>query len=140
MASLGGLSLLLIPVSGCSGSPPDLPDRAAPSVKAEEERLAAVLSADPSILGEPGLCTVRLLGQEGGASFVMAACQANDSTHASYGPKRVDGSRVTQPGDGAASRPTLRKMLPEDLAELVLNNHDSPGLRPSAVPPSFTGG
>lgn len=134
------VSLVLLSVSGCSKGPPELPDPAAPAVKAEEVRLAAVLSADPSILSEPGVCTVRLLGQEGGASFVMAACQARHSTQASYGPKRVDGSKVTQPGDGAANEPTLRKMFPEDLADFVLNNHDAPELRPSATPAPPTDG
>jgi hypothetical protein len=143
---VAALSLVLIPASGCSSGPPELPDRAAPSVKAEEARLAAVLSADPSILGEPGVCTVRLLGQEGGASFVMAACQArdwtqaSDSTQATYGPMRVDGSKVTRPGDGAANEPTLRKMFPEDLAEFVLDNQNSPELRPSATPTPPTDG
>ena len=134
------LSLVLISVTGCSSGPPELPDRAAPATKAEEARVVTVLSADRSVLGEPGVCTVRLLGQQAGASFVWAYCQALESSHATSLPLRIDGSKVTKPGDGAANEPTLRKMFPEDLAEFVLNNHDSPELRPSAVPPSFPGG
>lgn len=101
-----------------------------PAVKAEETRLAALLSADRSVLGVPSVCTVRLLGQKAGASFVMADCKARDSSYSTYGPKRVDGSKVTKPGDGAAFSDTVREMFPEDLADFVLNNQDSPELRP----------
>jgi hypothetical protein len=126
---VGVISLVLAFASSCS-SPPVLPDRAAPVVKAEETRLAALLSADRSALGVPGVCTVRLLGQKAGASFVMADCKARDSSYSTYGPKRVEGSKVTKPGDGAAFPDTVREMFPEDLADFVLNNQDSPELRP----------
>jgi hypothetical protein len=126
---VGVISLVLAFASSCS-SPPVLPDRAAPVVKAEETRLAALLSADRSALGVPGVCTVRLLGQKAGASFVMADCKARDSSYSTYGPKRVEGSKVTKPGDGAAFSDTVREMFPEDLADFVLNNQDSPELRP----------
>ena len=134
------VSLVLISVSGCSSGPPELPDRADPAVKAEEARLATLLSADRTVLGEPGVCTVRLLGQQAEATFVWAYCQALESSHATSLPLRIDGSKVTKPGDGAANEPTLRKMFPEDLAEFVLNNHDSPELRPLATPPSWPAG
>ena len=123
------ISLVLPIVSGCS-SPPVLPDRAAPAVKAEETRLAALLSADQSVLGVPGVCTVRLLGQQAGASFVWANCDALDSSYATSLPLRVDGSEVTKPGMGAAFSPTVREMFPEDLADFVLNNQNSPEVRP----------
>ena len=137
---VAAVSLVLISVSGCSSGPPELPDRADPAVKVEEARLATLLGADTSILGEPGVCTVRLLGQQAGATFVWAYCQALESSHATSLPLRIDGSTVTKPGDGAANEPTLRKMFPEDLAEFVLNNHDSPELRPLATPPSWPAG
>ena len=137
---VAAVSLVLISVSGCSSGPPELPDRADPAVQAEEARVVTVLSADRSVLGEPGVCTVRLLGQQAGASFVWALCQALESSHATSRPLRIDGSKVTKAGDGAANEPTLRKMFPEDLAEFVLNNHDSPELRPLATPPSWPAG
>ena len=123
------MTLVLAFVSGCS-SPPVLPDRAAPAVKAEEARLATLLSADQSVLGVPGVCTVRLLGQQAGASFVWANCEARDSSYRTSVPLRVDGSKVTKPGMGAAFSDTVREMFPEDLAEFVLNNQDSPLVRP----------
>ena len=123
------MTLALAFVSGCS-RPPVLPDRAAPTVKAEETRLAALLSADQSVLGVPGVCTVRLLGQQAGASFVWANCNARDSSYGTSVPLRVDGSKVTKPGDGAAFSDTVREMFPEDLADFVLNNQDSPEVRP----------
>ena len=133
--------LVLISVTGCSAGPPVLPDRAAPAVKAEEARLATLLGADSSILGVPGVCTVRLLGQQAGAPFVWAQCVAPGpiGTAASL-PLRVDGAKVTMAADGAAYSETVREMFPENLADFVLNNQDSPELRPSAVPPSFPGG
>lgn len=133
-------SIVLISTAGCSSNPPVLPDRAAPAVKAEEARLVALLSADRTVLGERGVCTVRLLGQREGASFMWAQCQALDSQHATSLPLRVDGSKVTRPGDGEAYGETVREMFPEDLAEFVLNNHDSPELRPSVAATSAAGG
>ena len=126
---VGVISLVLAFASSCS-SPPVLPDRADPAVKAEETRLAALLSADQSVLGVPGVCTVRLLGQQAGASFVWANCDARDSSYGTSVPLRVDGSKVTKPGDGAAFSDTVREMFPEDLADFVLNNQDSPEVRP----------
>ena len=123
--------LVLISVTGCSASPPVLPDRAAPAVKAEEARLATLLGADTSILGVPGVCKVRLLGQQPGVSFVWATCESPDppNTAASL-PIRIDGAKLTLAGDGAVYSETVREMFPEDLADLVLNNPDSPDVRP----------
>jgi hypothetical protein len=118
--------LVLTFASACS-SPPDLPDRADPQVKAEEARVAKVLGADRSINDEPSVCKVRLLGQQRGASFVWALCTAIGPIgrpaieHAeSSVPLRVDGSKVTQGGDGIGSScPGLYKIFPKDLADLV---------------------
>ena len=68
----------------------------------------------------------------------MADCQALDSSYSTFGAVRVEGSKVTKSGDGAAHSETVRKMFPEDLAEFVLHNPSSPELRPSATPPSAT--
>ena len=127
--AVGAVSLALVFVSGCS-SHPVLPDRAAPAVKAEEARIEAILGADLSVLGVPGTCKVRLLGQQGEASIVMADCKALKSDYATYGPKRVDGARVTQAADGPGAFLTVRQMFPEDLADLVLEDPDSPEMRP----------
>jgi hypothetical protein len=125
------VSLVLVSMAGCSSRQPHLPDRAAPAVKAEEARIAALLGADTSILGEPGVCQVRLLGQKARASFVWASCDALDPPYTAISaPLRVDDSKVRMPGDGAAFADTVREMFPEDLAEFVLNNPDSPEVRP----------
>lgn len=124
-------SLVLVSVAGCSSHQPELPDRAAPAVKAEEARIAALLGADTSILGQPGACKVRLLGQKAGASFVWATCNALGPPHTAISaPLRVDGSKVTMPGDGAAFSDTVCEMFPKDLADFVLNNQDSREVRP----------
>ena len=60
----------------------------------------------------------------------MADCKAAKSRYATYGPKRVDGSRVTQTVAGPGDFLTVRQMFPEDLADRVLENPDSPELRP----------
>lgn len=125
------VSLVLASASGCSRHQVELPDRAAPAVRSEEVRIAAVLGADTSILGEPGVCRVRLLGQQAGARFVWADCDAPDPPYTAVSlPVRVDDSRVTLPGDGAAFSESVREMFPEDLADFVLNNQDSPEVRP----------
>jgi hypothetical protein len=128
--SVGAVCLVLVFASGCSATQPVLPDRAAPAVKAEEARIAKVLAADHAVLGVPGRCTVRLLGQQAGASFVMADCKSLDSEYATYGPKRIDGDKITQTADGPGTYVTMRQMFPEDLADFVLENHDSPELHP----------
>ena len=134
-------SLVLISVSGCSSGPPGPPDRAAPAVKAEEARIAALLGADTSILGEPGVCTVRLLGQQAGASFVWALCVAPGPIGSAASlPLRVDGSKVTKPGDGSMYAESVRQMFPADLAEFVIKNTGTSAVLPSAVPPGFPGG
>jgi len=125
------VALALMSMSGCSSRQPELPDRSAPTVSAEEARIATLLGADTSILGEPGVCRVRLLGQRAGASFVWARCDALDPPYTAVSsPMRVDGSQVTRPSDGGAYSDTVREMFPEDLADFVLNNHGSPELRP----------
>jgi hypothetical protein len=125
------LPLVLALVAGCSSGQPELPDRAAASVRAEEARIAEVLGADSSVVGGPCECRVRLLGQESGASFAWADCEAlNPPYTAISAPLRVDGSKVTLPGDGAAFSHTVREMFPEELADFVLNNLGSPELRP----------
>ena len=125
------VTLLLVSISGCSSRQPELPDRAAPAVKAEEARIAALLGADTSIVGEPCVCKVRLLGQEAGASFVWAECQAVDPPYSAVSaPLRVDDSKVTMPGDGAAFSVSVGEMFPKDLADFVLNNQESPEVRP----------
>jgi hypothetical protein len=122
---------MLVSVGACSSRQPDLPDRSDPAVRAEEARIAALLGADPSILGGPGECRVRLLGQEAGASFVWATCAAVDPPHTGISaPLRVDDAEVTVPGDGAAFSQTVREMFPEALADFVLDNPDSPEVRP----------
>lgn len=125
------LSLVLVSGAGCSSRQPELPDRAAPAVRAEEARIAALLGADTSILGGQSECKVRLLGQEAGASFVWATCDAVDPPYTAVSaPLRVEDSEVTVPGDGAAFSQTVREMFPEALADFVLNNQDSPEVRP----------
>ena len=124
-------TLVLISVSGCSSGPPGPPDRAAPAVKAEEARIAALLGADTSILGEPGVCTVRLLGQQAGASFVWALCVASGPIGSAVSlPLRVDGSKVTKPGDGSMYAESVRQMFPADLAELVIKNTGTSAVLP----------
>jgi hypothetical protein len=118
-------------VAGCSGGQLELPDRAAPAVRAEEARIAEVLGADASILGGQSACKVRLLGQEGEASFVWATCEAAAPPHTAISaPLRVEDSTVTVPGDGAAFPQSVRDMFPEALADFVLSNQDSPEVLP----------
>jgi len=64
-------------------------------------------------------------------SFVWATCESPDppNTAASL-PIRIDGAKLTLAGDGAVYSETVREMFPEDLADLVLNNPDSPDVRP----------
>jgi hypothetical protein len=132
----GAVWLMLVSVSACS-SPPVLPDRSAPAVKAQEARLAKVIGADPLMVGGPAACKVRLLGQQGGAFFVWADCtavapiQPGDLSHTSTSaPVRVDGSKVTMPADGGGYSESLRKIFPTDLANYVVDNPSSPELRP----------
>ena len=133
--------LVLMSVTGCSAGPPVLPDRAGPAVTAEEARLAVLIGADTSILGAPAVCTVRLLGQQAGASFVWALCGLpGPPGSAASLPLRVDGSKVTKPGDGSMYAASVRQMFPADLAEFVIKNTGTSAVLPSAVPPGFPGG
>ncbi|MGC4749617.1 hypothetical protein ACLQ28_28760 [Micromonospora sp. DT201] len=121
-----GLAIGLL--AGCSEPPYPLPDRTATDVRAEEERLATLLPLE--LLGGPGTCKVRLLGREGSSSFAWAHCEAAGPgvvTGVST-PVRVDGDRVTQPGDGSEYSTSVRRMFPERLAEAVLG--DDTRLRP----------
>jgi len=142
----GAIVVVVSSVSGCSGDPsppdrsvplvrtagdPSLPDRSDPLVRAQEARLATLLGADPSILGVPGVCAVRLLGQQAGASFMWATCRDPEPPNSAASmPLRVDGTKVTVPADGSGYADSVRKMFPADLADFVLQNQDSPGLRP----------
>jgi hypothetical protein len=125
------LSTVVAFMAGCSSGQPELPDRATPAVRSEEARIAAQLGADRSIVGGRAECKVRLLGQESGASFVWAECKGLEPPHTAVStPLRVDGSKVTMPGDGAAFPHTVRAMFPKELADFVLKNPGSPELRP----------
>ncbi|WP_430502539.1 hypothetical protein ACQRWP_13345 [Micromonospora trifolii] len=122
-----GLAIGLL--TGCSEPPYALPDRNAADVRAEEERLATLLPAE--LLGGPGTCEVRLLGRDGSSSFAWAHCEAAPGVGDVFGlsiPVRVDGDRVTQPGDGSEYSTSVRRMFPERLAEAVLK--DDGRLRP----------
>ncbi|MCG5441530.1 hypothetical protein NIE79_001655 [Micromonospora sp. NIE79] len=122
-----GLAIGLL--SGCSEPPYALPDRHAADVRAEEERLATLLPVE--LLGGPGTCEVRLLGRDGTSSFAWAHCEAALEGGIGSGvstPVRVDGDRVTQPGDGSEYSVSVRRMFPERLAEAVLE--DDGRLRP----------
>ena len=122
--------LVLAFVSGCSSGPVVLPDRADPEVKAEETRIATLLNANWTLLGEPSVCTVRLLGQQSGASFVWAKCDARNSSSSASVPPRVIGPKVNRPRDGAAVSDSVRELFPEDLADYVIANQGSPDVRP----------
>ncbi|MDG4839813.1 hypothetical protein O7631_25070 [Micromonospora sp. WMMD967] len=122
-----GLAIGLL--TGCSEPPYPLPDRNAADVRAEEERLARLLPGE--LLGGPGTCEVRLLGRDGASSFAWAHCEAAPGPGFTTGvsvPVRVDGERVTQPGDGSEYSASVRRMFPGRLAEAVL--HDDGRLRP----------
>ena len=124
---VAAMSMVFAFVSGCSSPPPVLPDRANPAVKAEEARLARAIGVDPSFVDGPGVCKVRLLRQKAAASFVWADCIAiapvepGAAEHtAASGPLRVDGSKVTQAGDGISGEcPALYDVFPKDLADFV---------------------
>ncbi|RAO51496.1 hypothetical protein LUPAC06_06181 [Micromonospora saelicesensis] len=122
-----GLAIGLL--AGCSEPPYPLPDRNAADVQAEEERLATLLPG--TLLSGPGTCDVRLLGREGPSSFAWAHCEAAPGPGVPFGmsiPVRVDGERVTQPGDGSDYSASVRRMFPERLADAVLE--DDRRLRP----------
>jgi hypothetical protein len=116
-------------VLASSSRPVELPDRADPEVKAEETRIATLLSSNWTLLGEPSRCRVRLLGQQDGASFVWANCNALDSSSGASVPLRVTGPKVTRPG-GAAFSEDVRELFPKDLADYVIANQGSPKVRP----------
>ncbi len=125
----GAIVVASVSLSGCSGDP-TLPDRRDPLVKAEEARLATLLSADLSILGVPGVCAVRLLGQQAGASFMWAICRDPEPPNSAASmPLRVEGTKVTVPADGSGYADSVRKMFPADLADFALQ-HNSPDLLP----------
>ena len=127
---LVAVMLMLAFVSACSSRPVVLPDRADPEVKAEETRIATLLNANWTLLGEPSVCTVRLLGQQAGASFVWAKCDARDSSTSASVPLRVVGPKVNRPHDGAAFSDTVRELFTEDLANYVIANQGSSNVRP----------
>ncbi|MFG3643839.1 hypothetical protein ACGF3C_26595 [Micromonospora sp. NPDC047762] len=122
-----GLAIGLL--TGCSEPPYALPDRDAAEVQAEEARLTTLLPVE--LLGGPGTCEVRLLGRDGSSSFAWAHCEAAPGVGIVSGvsvPVRVDGDRVTQPGDGSEYSASVRRMFPERLAEKVLD--DDTDVRP----------
>ncbi|MET8267535.1 hypothetical protein ACFYP0_04530 [Micromonospora arida] len=124
-----GFGLAIGLLTGCSEPPYALPDRNAADVRAEEERLATLLPAE--LLNGPGTCEVRLLGRDGSSSFAWAHCEAAPGVGDVFGvsiPVRVDGDRVTQPGDGSDYSASVRRMFPERLAEVVLD--DDTNVRP----------
>jgi hypothetical protein len=128
---VAAVSLVLTLASACSSPSPVLPDRKTPAVKAEETRVATLLAADRSVLGSPGACKVRLLGQDSGASFVYASCRVpGPDGEGASGPYRVEGTRVTVPADGAGFSESVHTMFPDDLAEYVLKNAGKPVLQP----------
>ncbi|MFF0155742.1 hypothetical protein [Micromonospora sp. NPDC005203] len=122
-----GLAIALL--AGCSEAAYPLPDRNSADVRAEEERLATLLPGE--LLGGLGTCKVRLLGRDGSSSYAWAHCDAAPGPEGGGSvsvPVRVDGDRVTQPGDGSEYSASVRRMFPERLARVVLD--DDGKLRP----------
>lgn len=131
---LVGLLLVAMLVGGCS-EPVDLPDRADPAVQAEEARLTAILESiedvDHILVPMPRECSVRLLGQEGDTAYVWANCfgPSIDTEFGSErpgvgGPMRIDGDRVSMPGDGSQYSEDIKEMFPADIARAILDGDD----------------
>ncbi|WP_146604005.1 hypothetical protein [Micromonospora deserti] len=118
-----GIGLMVGLMFGCSEPPYQLPDRSTPEVQAEEQRLAALLP--DRLLWGPGTCEVRLLGSEGSSSFAWASCEMTPTANGQPGgvslPVRVDGTRVTEPADGAGYADSVKRMFPQRLADAVLD-------------------
>ncbi|GAB7192441.1 hypothetical protein NUM3379_31500 [Kineococcus sp. NUM-3379] len=115
---------------GACALPPELPDPSDPAVRAEEQRIAGVLAADPVVITPPGRCSVRLLRQEEGTSYTYALC-TNGTTSVAM-PVRVDGEEVTTPEDGSGHTRSIEAMFPGDLAAAVLERPQD--YRPGAPP------
>lgn len=115
-------------LAGCVGASVELPDRDSPAVRAEEARIAAVLSADTSgTLLSPPLealpeCRVRLLRAVGETRYVFAECTAGRAGVSV--PLALVGRTVMAPSDGSEYSPSLRRIFPSDLAEAVLDDPD----------------
>ncbi|MCU1455248.1 MAG: hypothetical protein JWN46_3394 [Acidimicrobiales bacterium] len=121
MAALGLASC------GSSASSYRLAGRSEPGVRTEEARITLLLERSRAVIVPPGRCRVRLLGRAGAASFVWAFCTYGRDSGVSV-PLRIDGTRVTVPGDGSFYSPSVRRMFPRGLADLALAHDDK--LRP----------
>ncbi len=103
----------------------ELPDRMADAVRSEEARIITLLKTTPDV-SLPGDCDVRLLGQDESASFVWAYC--SDGVSGASVPLRIDGDKVSIPGDGESYPIDVKRMFPPDLADAILDHDER--LRP----------
>ncbi len=103
----------------------ELPDRTDDAVRSEEARIITLLKATRDV-SLPGDCDVRLLGQDQSASFVWAYC--SDGVSGASVPLRIDGDKVSIPGDGSLYSIDVERMFPADLADAILDRDER--LRP----------
>jgi hypothetical protein len=96
----------------------DLPERSAPAVRAEEDRISRLAAARD--FPAEATCQTRLLGGTAPVSFAWVFCEGAQGGGLS-GPVRVDGDVVEQPGDGSHYAADVRVMFPSALAELILS-------------------
>ncbi len=125
MKQMSSLVAIVFLLGACGQSSLALPDRTADAVRSEEARITTLLKTAPNVC-LPGDCDVRLLGQDGPASFVWAYC--SDGVSGASVPLRIDGDEVSIPGDGTSYPIDVERMFPAALADAILDHDDR--LRP----------
>lgn len=113
-------ALILASCGWVKGSTWQLPDRSEPAVPVEERIVAAAAGAPGAVYGTGATCEARLLGRTDTASYAWVVCNYQGSETSA--PVRVDGDRVTVPGDGSRYAEDIEEMFPDGLADLILSS------------------
>jgi hypothetical protein len=130
-AVLAAVLVAMLTLSACGGSSFTPPQRDA-AIRAEEVRTAALVerAERDGFSTVPGACRVRVLGIDGAASFVWADCTwSGPPTSGVSAPYRIDGGKVTLPGQGSGYSASIKANFPADIAAAILD--DDAGLRPT---------
>jgi hypothetical protein len=101
----------------------DLADRGQAQVRAEEQRIEALIPQSQPWGQSSWQCRVRLLRHHDSTSWAWTLCRGNPGPEAFASPVRVDGENVWLPEDGAVID-GLKAHFPDDLVEVALTGNN----------------
>jgi len=133
-----GWIILLIFLTGCSFAPPALPPTPTAALLLAQQEIETALLQASFPQSQAGSCQWDVLGQGEGEIYVWATCTQTSPMRSAVSAPAViyvddaGGIRnVRFPDDGMGYAPSIRKLFPPDIQELIFNYDQSGPTQPA---------